>query len=90
MLDVLPDCVSSKYLYYDPDFSFLSLGTVSALYEINFVRNLQAYWSDRLKYYEVARFLESMVFAPLYSHHWSPNIPLKILKLYLIDSPLSY
>ena len=59
VLDVLPDCVSSKYLYYDPDFSFLSLGTVSALYEITFVRNLQAYWSDRLKYYYMGFYIHS-------------------------------
>ena len=31
VLDVLPSLVSSKYLYYDPDYSFLSLGTFSAL-----------------------------------------------------------
>ena len=31
VLDVLPSLVSSKYLYYDPDYSFLTLGTYSAL-----------------------------------------------------------
>ncbi len=31
VLDILPTCVSSVYLYYDPDFFFLSPGTYSAL-----------------------------------------------------------
>ncbi|NXM07223.1 ATE1 transferase, partial [Tyrannus savana] len=31
VIDILPYCVSSVYLYYDPDFSFLSLGVYSAL-----------------------------------------------------------
>jgi hypothetical protein len=33
-------CMSSVYLYYDPDYSFLSLGTLSSLFEIVFVRSL--------------------------------------------------
>ena len=31
VIDVLPRCVSSKYFYYDVDYSFLSMGTYSAL-----------------------------------------------------------
>ena len=31
VLDVLPHCVSSVYLYYDPQYSFLSLGTYASL-----------------------------------------------------------
>nr|XP_009457631.1 arginyl-tRNA--protein transferase 1 isoform X1 [Pan troglodytes] len=31
VIDILPNCVSSVYLYYDPDYSFLSLGVYSAL-----------------------------------------------------------
>ncbi|XP_022089840.1 arginyl-tRNA--protein transferase 1-like isoform X2 [Acanthaster planci] len=40
VLDILPNCVSSVYFYYDPDYSFLSLGTYSALREIEFTRLL--------------------------------------------------
>ncbi|XP_076373983.1 arginyltransferase 1 isoform X6 [Tachypleus tridentatus] len=40
VLDILPSCVSSVYLYYDPDYSFLSLGTYAALREIAFCREL--------------------------------------------------
>lgn len=31
VIDILPHCISSKYYYYDPDYSFLSLGVYSAL-----------------------------------------------------------
>ena len=31
VMDILPEFVSSKYLFYDPDYDFLSLGTYSAL-----------------------------------------------------------
>lgn len=31
VIDVLPRCISSVYLYYDPDYHFLSLGTYTAL-----------------------------------------------------------
>jgi arginine-tRNA-protein transferase len=31
VIDILNHCVSSVYLYYDPDYSFLNLGTYSAL-----------------------------------------------------------
>ena len=31
VLDILPQCVSSVYFYYDTDYSFLSPGVYSAL-----------------------------------------------------------
>jgi arginine-tRNA-protein transferase len=40
VLDVLPECVSSVYCFYDPDLSFLNVGIFTALYEIAMVREL--------------------------------------------------
>ncbi|OWA53710.1 Arginyl-tRNA--protein transferase 1 [Hypsibius exemplaris] len=40
VLDVLPDCVTSVYFFYDPDYSYLSLGTYSVLKEIEMIRAL--------------------------------------------------
>ncbi|KRY86553.1 Arginyl-tRNA--protein transferase 1 [Trichinella pseudospiralis] len=40
VLDILPNCISSKYFYYDPFYKFLSLGTFSALKEIELTRHL--------------------------------------------------
>uniref|UniRef100_U3JHH9 Arginyl-tRNA--protein transferase 1 n=1 Tax=Ficedula albicollis TaxID=59894 RepID=U3JHH9_FICAL len=51
VIDILPYCVSSVYLYYDPDFAFLSLGVYSALREIAFTRQLYAQAPDLCFYY---------------------------------------
>lgn len=59
VLDILPNCVSSVYLYYDPDYSFLSLGTVSALLEIAYVKNLRSHWSPRMTYYYMGFYIHS-------------------------------
>ncbi|CAN7988184.1 unnamed protein product [Ixodes hexagonus] len=41
VIDILPTCVSSVYLFYNPDYSFLSLGTYASLREIAFTRELR-------------------------------------------------
>ncbi|XP_038613511.1 arginyl-tRNA--protein transferase 1 isoform X4 [Tachyglossus aculeatus] len=51
VIDILPYCVSSVYLYYDPDFSFLSLGVYSALREIAFTRQLREKAPQLCHYY---------------------------------------
>lgn len=40
VVDLLPQCLSSAYFYYDPDYAFLNLGSFSALKEIEFVREI--------------------------------------------------
>ena len=42
VIDILPNALSSKYLYYDTDYEFLTLGTFSALSELVLVRKLHA------------------------------------------------
>ncbi|KFO85655.1 Arginyl-tRNA--protein transferase 1, partial [Buceros rhinoceros silvestris] len=51
VIDILPYCVSSVYLYYDPDYSSLSLGVYSALREIAFTRQLHEKAPDLCFYY---------------------------------------
>jgi len=58
VIDILPHCVSSKYFFYDPAYSFLSLGTYSALREIYFVRRLQEECPS-LKYYYMGYYIHS-------------------------------
>ena len=41
VIDILPSCVSSVYLYYDPDYFFLSPGTYSALRSAHFHSDMQ-------------------------------------------------
>lgn len=58
VIDILPSCVSSVYLYYDPDFASLSLGSYSALREIAFTRQLQKQ-SPKLCYYYLGFYIHS-------------------------------
>lgn len=51
VLDVLPHSVSSVYLYYDPAFTFLSLGTLTSLLEICLVRDLARRFPSITHYY---------------------------------------
>jgi arginyl-tRNA--protein-N-Asp/Glu arginylyltransferase len=54
VLDILPLCVSSVYFFYDPDYSFLSLGNYSALREISLTTRLN---SQDLKYYYMGYYI---------------------------------
>jgi arginine-tRNA-protein transferase len=38
VIDVMPRCLSSVYLFYDPDYDALNMGTVTALKEIEWVQ----------------------------------------------------
>ncbi|XP_043911994.1 arginyl-tRNA--protein transferase 1 isoform X5 [Protopterus annectens] len=58
VIDILPYCVSSVYFYYDPDYSFLSLGVYSALREIAFTRELHEKAAN-LSYYYMGFFIYS-------------------------------
>jgi len=58
VIDVLTHCISSVYLYYDPDYSFLSLGTYTSLSEIAFVRELNLNL-PQLRFYYLGFYIHS-------------------------------
>ncbi|XP_066285370.1 arginyl-tRNA--protein transferase 1-like isoform X2 [Branchiostoma lanceolatum] len=58
VVDILPNCVSSVYLYYDPDYHYLSLGTYSALREIALTRQLHE-TAPRLEYYYMGFYIHT-------------------------------
>lgn len=58
VIDILPDCISSVYLYYDPDYGFLSLGVYAALSEIAFSQTLHLE-SAQLMYYYMGFYIHS-------------------------------
>ncbi|KAK4746925.1 hypothetical protein SAY87_025962 [Trapa incisa] len=58
VIDILPKCLSSKYLFWDPDLAFLSLGKYSALQEINWVRINQIH-CPALEYYYLGYYIHS-------------------------------
>ncbi|RWS25819.1 Arginyl-tRNA--protein transferase 1-like protein [Leptotrombidium deliense] len=51
VIDILPKCVSSVYFYYNPNYEFLSLGTYSALREIQLVQSLNTVNEQIQEYY---------------------------------------
>ncbi|XP_056842094.1 arginyl-tRNA--protein transferase 2 isoform X2 [Raphanus sativus] len=58
VIDILPKCLSSKYLFWDPDLASLSLGNYSALQEIDWVKQNQAHCSA-LEYYYLGYYIHS-------------------------------
>ncbi|XP_044508721.1 arginyl-tRNA--protein transferase 2-like [Mangifera indica] len=58
VIDILPRCLSSKYLFWDPDFAFLSLGKYSALQEIGWVKENQVHCLP-LEYYYLGYYIHS-------------------------------
>ncbi|EAL73101.1 hypothetical protein DDB_G0269024 [Dictyostelium discoideum AX4] len=58
VIDILPECLSSVYFFYDPDFNFLSLGKYSALNEIEWVQKVSQS-IPQLKYYYMGYYIHS-------------------------------
>jgi arginine-tRNA-protein transferase len=59
VVDILPRCLSSVYLYYDPDMSFLTPGVYSALAEISYVKAMSKILPE-LKYYYMGFYIHSV------------------------------
>ncbi|KAF9957002.1 Arginyl-tRNA--protein transferase 1 [Mortierella alpina] len=52
VIDILPECISAVYFFYDPDYSVMSLGKYSAQREIALAQRLNAQPGyEELKYY---------------------------------------
>lgn len=51
VIDILPYCLSSVYFFYDPEYSFLSLGTYSSLREVAFAQELNKELPELQNYY---------------------------------------
>lgn len=58
VVDLLPNCLSSVYLFYDPEVSKLSPGTLSALKEIEWVQNVKQ-WYPSMRYYYMGFYIHS-------------------------------
>lgn len=58
VVDILPFCLSSKYLFWDPDLAFLSLGKYSALQEIEWVQKAHSICPS-LEYYYLGYYIHT-------------------------------
>ncbi|KAJ2449804.1 Arginyl-tRNA--protein transferase 1 [Coemansia sp. RSA 2336] len=70
VLDVLPSCISSVYLFYDPEYSALSLGTFSSLQEIALVRQLHRS-TESIRFYYMGYYIPSCP-KMTYKAQWRP------------------
>lgn len=59
VIDILPKCLSSVYLYYDPDYDFLNLGVYSALRELELTRKLHLNDPENFKFYYMGYYVHS-------------------------------
>ncbi|KAK1306033.1 Arginyl-tRNA--protein transferase 1 [Acorus calamus] len=59
VVDILPKCLSSKYLFWDPDLAALSLGKYSVLQEIKWVKEVQQIHCPTLEYYYLGYYIHS-------------------------------
>ena len=72
VIDILPRSVSSVYLYYDPDFLFLSLGTLTSLMEICLVRELSTTTHRSITSYYLGFYIHTCV-KMWYKGRYSPS-----------------
>ena len=61
VVDVLPSCLSSVYLFYDPALEHLNLGTVTALKEIEHIRTKLMPQYPQCKYYYLGYYIHSCI-----------------------------
>ncbi|PWN54471.1 hypothetical protein IE53DRAFT_308273 [Violaceomyces palustris] len=60
VLDILPKCISSVYLFYDPDYDHLQVGKVAALREIALAKQLRSKRGmETLQYYYLGFYIET-------------------------------
>ena len=57
--DILPTSLSSVYLYYDPSYSFLDLGIVTAVKEIEYVKSFHDLIDSNFKYYVMGFYIDN-------------------------------
>ncbi|KAI9474596.1 Arginyl-tRNA--protein transferase 1 [Coemansia sp. RSA 990] len=88
VIDILPSCISSVYLFYDPEYSALSLGTFSSLREIALVHQLHQ-TTESIRFYYMGYYIPSCP-KMTYKGQWRPAelLDLVSLKWIPIDSCL--
>jgi arginyl-tRNA--protein-N-Asp/Glu arginylyltransferase len=58
VVDILPKCLSSVYLFFDPDFATLSPGVLSAVKEIEWVRDI-THTVPEIEYYYMGYYIHT-------------------------------
>lgn len=66
VIDITESTFSSTFCYYDPAFSFLNIGNVTAVREIEYMNMIWEIYNPKLRYY--------------YMGHFVPNCPKIVYK----------
>lgn len=59
VVDILPKCLSSVYVFYDPDRPELNMGKITALFEIQWVQYMYHNYIRNLRYYYMGYYIHS-------------------------------
>jgi len=57
VVDIFPQCLSSVYFFYEPEYKNLSLGIIGAIKEIEYVQEMQKYFPS-FKYYYLGYYIQ--------------------------------
>jgi len=58
VVDITPRCLSSVYLFYDPDFGFLDPGHLCAIKEIEYIKMIADKYDPAFKYYYMGLYFQ--------------------------------
>jgi arginine-tRNA-protein transferase len=59
VIDILNTILNSAYFVYDPDYSFLALGVVGAIREIEYMRMIKERYNPKLKWYNLGEMVKT-------------------------------
>ena len=57
--DITEQTLGSIYTYYDPQYEFLSLGTITAIREIEYMKRIREKYNPKIKYYYMGYYVHS-------------------------------
>lgn len=70
--DITENTLSSVYTFYDPEFSFLSLGHVTAVREIEYMRKIRQNYNKNMRYYYMGYYVHNCK-KSMYKEHMHPQ-----------------
>lgn len=70
--DITECTLSSIYTFYDPEYSFLSLGHVTAVREMEYMRKIQKEYNSSMRYYYMGYYVHNCQ-KSMYKEHMHPQ-----------------
>lgn len=59
IIDITNTILNTGYFLYDPDYSFLNLGVVGAIVEMEYMRLIREKYNPAFKYYHLGEFVQN-------------------------------